>query len=139
MWTRTFERRERDGVLLIDTDVLIWFLRGRPSARRAIESCAAVEVSTVVYMELAQGVRNKAELRALRRTVRLNGWRILPLSEAIGHRATLYLETFALSHGLRLADGLIAATAVEAGGTLLTANDRHYRCVPDLSLALFAP
>ena len=59
-------------------------------------------------MELVQGVRNKDELRALRSTVRLNGWRILPLTEAIGHRATLYLETFALSHGLRLADGLIA-------------------------------
>ena len=124
---------------MVDTDVLIWFLRGRASARQAIESCPAVEVSTVVYMELVQGVHNKEELRALRSTIRLNGWRILPLTEAIGHRATLYLETFALSHGLRLADGLIAATAVEAGSTLLTANDRHYRCVSDLSLATFTP
>ena len=139
MWTRTFETCARGALLFVDTDVLIWFLRGRATARHALESCAAVEVSTVVYMELVQGVRNKAELQALRRTVRLNGWRILPLTEAIGHRATLYLETFALSHGLRLADGLIAATAVEAGSTLLTANHRHYRCVSDLSLRAFTP
>ena len=135
----TFEKYEKAVRLLIDTDVLIWFLRGRQSARRAIESCTTVEVSAVVYMELVQGVRDKAELQALRHTMRRSGWHILPLTEAIGHRATLYLETFALSHGLRLADALIAATAVEAGGTLLTANDRHYRCLADLALETFKP
>lgn len=134
-----FERCARAVRLLVDADVLVWFLRGRLSARQAIESCSAVELSTVVYMELVQGVRNKAELGALRRTVRVNGWRILPLTEAIGHRATLYLEAFGLSHGLRLADALIAATAVEAGSTLLTANEKHYRSVPELSLAIFTP
>ena len=71
--------------------------------------------------------------------MRLSGWHILSLTEAIGHRATLYLETFALSDGLRLADALIAATAVEAGSTLLTANDRHYRCLADLALETFKP
>lgn len=135
----TFEKYERAVRLLIDTDVLIWLLRGRQSARRAIESCTTVEVSAVVYMELVQGARNKAELQALRGTVRRSGWHILSLTEAIGHRATLYLETYALSHGLRLADGLIAATAVEAGSTLLSGNVRHYRCLPDLSLAAFRP
>ena len=140
MSERTFEKYERAVRLLIDTDVLIWFLRGRPSARQAIESCASVQISAIVYMELVQGVRNKEELQALHDTVRLSGWHTLPLTEAIGRRATMYLETFALSHGLRLADGLIAATAVEAGSTLLTANDRHYRCLsPDLSLATFKP
>ena len=124
---------------MIDTDVLIWLLRGRDSARAALHACSSVELSAVTYMELVQGVRNKTELQTLRRTVALSGWRLLPLTEAIGQRATLYLESFGLSHGLRLADALIAATAVEAGNTLLTANAKHYRCVPDLSLARFTP
>lgn len=126
-------------LLLVDTDVLIWLLRGRGSARAAIEACPSVELSVVTYMELVQGVRDKAELRRLRRTVRLSGWRILPLTEAIGQRATMYLEDFGLSHGLRLADALMAATAIEAGETLLSANAKHYRCVPALSLATFKP
>lgn len=125
--------------MLVDTDVLIWLLRGKSSARAALESRPSVELSAITYMELLQGVRDNAELRLLRRTARLNGWRILPLTEAIGHRATLYIERFGLSHGLRLADALIAASAVEAGSALLTANARHYRCISDLSTEIYAP
>ena len=119
----------KGGRLLVDTDVLIWLLRGRDSAEAAL----------VTYMELVQGVRNKTELRMLRRTVGLSGWRILPLTETVGQRAALYLESFGLSHGLRLADALIAATAVDAGDKLLTANAKHYRCVSDLALERFSP
>ena len=129
----------RGAFLLVDTDVLIWLLRGKGSARAAVEACSSVEISAVAYMELLQGVRSNAELRLLRRTVRRSGWRILPLTEAIGHRATLYIERFGLSHGLRLADALIAATAVEAGAALLTGNARHYRCISEVSVTAYAP
>ena len=129
----------RGAFLLVDTDVLIWLLRGKGSARAAVEACSSVEISAVTYMELLQGVRSNAELRLLRRTVRSSGWRILPLTEAIGHRATLYIERFGLSHGLRLADALIAATAVEAGAALLTGNARHYRCIGEVSVTAYAP
>lgn len=67
MWTRTFEKCARGALLLVDTDVLIWFLRGRATARHALESCAAVEVSTVVYMELSARRAQQGELQALRR------------------------------------------------------------------------
>lgn len=138
-WTSTFAACAREELLLVDTGVLIWLLRGRSSARAAVDACPSVEISAITYMELLQGVRDNAELRLLRQTVRLNGWRILPLAEAIGHRATLYIERFGLSHGLRLADALIAASAVEAGGTLLTANARYYRCIGEISIATYRP
>ena len=134
-----FGRCAGAAYLLIDTDVLIWLLRGRGSAREAVAAGPTVELSAITYMELLQGVRDNAELRLLRRTIRLNDWRILPLTEAIGHRATLYIERFGLSHGLRLADALIAASAVEAGATLLTANTRHYRCIAEVSTATYLP
>ena len=125
--------------MLIDTDVLIWFLRGRRSARVAIAECPSVELSAVNYMELVQGVRDKEELRMLRRTIRLNEWRVLPVTEDISYRATMYVENYSLSDGVRLADALIAASAVQAGLVLLTANSRHYRCIPDLAVEQYRP
>ena len=125
--------------MLIDTDVLIWFLRGQRSARDAIAECPSVELSAVTYMELVQGVRDKEELRTLRQTIRLNDWRVLPLTEDISYRATMYVENYFLSDGVRLADAMIAASAVQAGLVLLTANSRHYRCIPDLALEQYRP
>ena len=125
--------------MLIDTDVLIWFLRGRSSAREALARCRPVELSAVTYMELVQGVRDKNELRMLRRTIRLNEWRILPLTEDISHRAVMYVEGYALSDGLRVADALIAASAVQSGAALMTANTRHYKCIPDIVLEPYRP
>lgn len=125
--------------VLVDTDVLIWFLRGRESAREALEALESVELSAVTYMELVQGVRSKEELRPLRLTMQRNGWRVLPLTENIGQRATVYLENYALSDGMRLADALIAASAVESGAVLLTGNERHYKCVPGLALDRYEP
>ena len=125
--------------MLVDTDVLIWFLRGRNSALDAIRRCPSVELSAVSYMELAQGVQDKNELRMLLRTIRINGWRILPLTESISHRATWYIESYALSDGMRVADALIAASAVQSGAALMTANVRHYKRIPDITLEHYRP
>ena len=125
--------------MLIDTDVLIWLFRGRESARRAVERVDRVELSAITYMELVQGMRDKGELRLFRRTVHDRTWTVLPLSENVSHRAILYVETYALSHGLQLADALIAATAVESGVAMMTANTKHYRPVPDVELVAYRP
>ena len=125
--------------MLVDTDVLIWFLYGRSSALGAIRRCPSVELSAVSYMELVQGIQDKKELRMLLRTIRINGWRILPLTESISHRATLYIENYALSDGMRVADALIAASAVQSGASLMTANVRHYKCIPDIKLEHYRP
>ena len=125
--------------MLLDTDVLVWFLRGRESALAAVADCANVELSAVSYMELVQGVRDKSELLELRRAIGENTWRVIPVSEAISHRAVAYVERHALANGMRLADALIAATAVEKGEALKTANVRHYRFLSDLDLLRYQP
>lgn len=40
---------------------------------------------------------------------------------------------------MQMADALIAATAIDHGEPLVTANDRHYRHIPDLEIELFRP
>ena len=125
--------------MVADTDVLIWFLRGKSSAHELLEECAPIHLSAVTYMELAQGARSRNELRLLRQTIRESGWRIEPVTESMSFRAIALIESHALAHGLRLADALIAATALELGLTLITGNVRHYRVLPGISLRRFSP
>lgn len=133
MSTATFGTCAHRG-MLVDTDVLVWLFRGRESARAFVADAGAVELSAVTYMELAQGGRNKDELALLRRAVRLGGWQVIPLTEPISLRAVGLVEAYALPHGMRLADALVAATALERDQALATANARHYRFVPGIRL-----
>jgi len=64
---------------------------------------------------------------------------MLPLTSAISQRAAGLIDQLALSHGMRLADALIAATAIEHDLTLLTANLKHFGAVGDLHIEAFAP
>ena len=137
--TPTLETYVKGALVLIDTDVLIWLFRGKPSAGRAIDKADSIVLSSITYMELVQGVRNKEEFNLLRKTIHNYQWEILPLSENISHRATVYIENYALSHGLQLADALIAASAVESGLSLLTANTKHYKIIPEIELKSYRP
>lgn len=125
--------------MLIDTDVLIWFMRGNPKARRAIDQQRPFSLSVVTYMELVQGMRNQEELVALRKALRQWEAKILYLTEEMSAKAMIYVERYALSHSLYLADALIGATAVVCSLTLLSANAKHYRTITDLDLQVFRP
>jgi predicted nucleic acid-binding protein len=79
------------------------------------------------------------EIRQLQQSLRQLQFRILPLSEAIGETAAALIEQHALSHGIQLADALIAATAIEFGYPLCTGNAKHFRPIRNLSHAAFRP
>jgi predicted nucleic acid-binding protein len=125
--------------MLFDTDVIIWALRGNAKAGRRIDEASSLHLSAVSYMELLKGARDKREQKAIQAFLRDLGFEQLPVTSAISHRAVIYVEEFALSSGLELADALIAATACEHGIELCTANDKHYRVVADLNLQIFRP
>ncbi|NOY30802.1 MAG: type II toxin-antitoxin system VapC family toxin [Planctomycetes bacterium] len=125
--------------MLFDTDVLIWMLRGNAKAAQAIDDAEEKGLSVVNTMELLQGARNKNEVRAIRSFLSDMRFQTYPLSENIGHRASIYMEEYVLATSLCLADALIAATAVEANSTLLTANDKHYRSIKELKMKRFRP
>ena len=61
----------------------------------------------------------------------------IALDESISSRAVAYVEKHFLSHALRLADALIAATAVSHDLTLATGNLKHYRVIDELTLRQF--
>jgi len=125
--------------MIIDTDVLIWYMKGNEKAYKAIEMADSFFISVVTYMELVQIMRNKKELNSLRRSIHSWDAKVLYISEAISSKAMFYIEQHFLSHSLQLADALIGATALTYGLPILTGNDKHYRTVKDIQITKFRP
>jgi len=125
--------------MIIDTDVLIWYMKGNEKAYEVIDNSNILFISVVTYMELVQGMRNKTELINLRKA--LLGWnaQILYITEEISAKAMFYVEQHFLSHSIQLADALIGATAIAYGFPLLTANDKHYKVLKDIQIEKFRP
>ena len=126
-------------MLLVDTDVLIWYLRGNERAHETIESVHGFSISAITYMELVQGMRNKQELNSLRQALHRWNADVTYISEEISAKAMFYVEQHFLSHSLELADALIGASAISHGIPLLTGNEKHYRMLRDLELLKFVP
>lgn len=125
--------------MLIDTDVLVWMTRGHAGAAARLQTLAPWRISAVTYMELAQGCRNKQELARVKKGLAVSQTEILSISSAISNRAMQLIDGYALSHGLQLGDALIAATALEHGITVLTANAKHFGAVEGLGIETFVP
>lgn len=90
-------------------------------------------------MELLQCAQNKKQHDQTRDFLSTNNFVTLPLSENIGHRASIYIEEYSLSSGLRAGDAIIAATAVENDFELHSSNAKHFKPIRDLRLKVFKP
>jgi len=125
--------------MIIDTDVLIWYLKGNEKAYKVIENLNIFFISVVTYMELVQGMRNKKELNNFRKALHIWNVQMLYISEGISAKAMFYVEQHFLSNSIQLTDALIGATAVAYGTPILTANDKHYKILKDLQIKKFRP
>ena len=125
--------------MLFDTDVLIWVLRGNHEAAKIIEASDDRCMSIVTYMELLQGARDRREVKSIKGFLTDLAFAMVPLSENIGHRASIYMEEYGLKVSMGMADALLAATAVESQRTLCTANRKHYSPIGELDLRVFRP
>lgn len=122
--------------MIFDTDVLIWLQRGNAKAAKMVESASRRQISILTQMELMQGARDRKDAMMLRSFLTDLNFRVLPLTESIGHRAAVYVEQLSLSHGVRANDAIIAATAVEQAETLCTANGKHFKAIRELELSV---
>ena len=125
--------------MLFDTDVLIFLQRGNKKAARLIEESEAKAVSIITYMELLQDAANKIQQKRTLNFLKEFRFDILPLTENIGYRASIYVEEYGLSNGVRAGDAIIAATAVENGLELSSGNGKHFKPIKELDLIIFKP
>jgi predicted nucleic acid-binding protein len=125
--------------MLIDSDVLIWVARGNTSAISRLQTVANWHISAVSYMELAQGCRDKAELKAMQKAFSFEVGDVLAITQPISDLACTLVEKYALSHSVHLADALIAATAMTHAIPLLTGNSKHFSAIKGLKIEVFKP
>lgn len=125
--------------MIFDTDVVVWYEKHNLAAARLIDEADVKCISAQTYMEFLQGARSPEEIQMMKDFLHTLDFQILPLTENIGHRASIYIEEYAVPSGLRAGDAIIAATAVENNLVLATGNRKHFKSVKDLRIKHFTP
>jgi predicted nucleic acid-binding protein len=114
-----------------DTNVLVDYLRDKEEAIRFLESSSySFSISVVSITELYAGLRNSRELLELQEFIA--SLVIHPVDERIAALAGKYLNQYAKSHNVGIADALIAATAKVHGEQVATLNVKHFPMLPDV-------
>jgi len=125
--------------MIFDTDIFIWVQRGNEKAARLMEKTEHRYLSIQTYMELLQGAKDKTQHKYVKNFITAYDFMVLPFTENIGHRASIYIEEYTLSSNLRSGDAIIAATAVENNMALVSSNAKHFKVIKDLKLKVFKP
>lgn len=118
--------------VLVDTDVLINFLRGKDKAREFFLSEAAESVvycSVITVAELHAGMLPH---EAYKTESLLDGLHIVEVTREIAEKAGSYKRAIKRQQ-IELMDCLIAATAHATSAVLATGNAKHYP-MPDIEI-----
>ena len=123
-------------MLMLDSDVIIWLLRGKPEVMGAFEAALRwsqgnVCISPVQVAEICAGIRDKEHKKV---EAVLSIFRIIPIDEHCGILAGGYLRIYAKSHAVTLSDAFIAATALTSSALLWTMNTKHFPMLPEKTL-----
>jgi len=120
---------------IVDTDILIDAGRGVLEAVTCfhnLKASSSLAISIITQMELMVGCANKAELQTLENF--LKQFSIIKIDQAVSDKAVDLLRSYRLSHGLLIADSLIAATVIVWNYPFITKNQRDYRFIQGLNL-----
>ena len=111
--------------ILVDTDVFVDFFRGYSKAVTFVTSnYDRIILSSIVVAELYAGVKGEEEQFILDSFVSL--FPVVHVTAEIARYGGLYKRDYGKSHGVGLADAILAATAELEGAELKTLNVKHY-------------
>lgn len=114
-----------ERAVLVDTDVLIDFLRGRDEAVSYIQNHVdRLILSAIVVAELYAGVKGDPEVEVLDQFV--ESCEVVPVTAEIARAGGFLRRDYGKSHGVGLADAVIAATAQALDAELGTLNVKHF-------------
>lgn len=110
--------------MIVDTNILIDYLKGKHKAVRFISELHSVKTSVVVTSELFSGVSNKVEMRMLKEF--LTFVEQVEVSKTIAEEAGLLRKKYFKSHGIEIPDAIIAATANYLQEPIASLNKKHF-------------
>jgi predicted nucleic acid-binding protein len=119
----------------VDSDILIWHLRGEPKAARFLRSLAAAPVT-----ELWVGALQRAEVVFFMKPGEesatgafLSRFKTEAVTQAIVDHGGEFYRRWHPSHGIDVNDAILAATAAATGGKIYTQNLKHFP-MPDVAV-----
>ena len=117
----------------IDSDVLIWHLRGNHKALRFLQRLHNSEEN-----ELWTGAMQRAEILFFMKPeeetdtlLLLSKFKTAAIDQRIIDTAAALYRRWQPSHGLDINDAILAATVMQTGGQIFCLNTKHYP-MPDL-------
>ncbi len=117
-----------------DTDVLVDFFRGYDKAKSFVNANSSrIFLSSIVLAELYAGVKGDKEYNILENFVSI--FPTVFITSEIAKIGGLYKRDFGKSHGVGLADAILAASCDVENAVLKTLNIKHYPMIKDLEPA----
>jgi predicted nucleic acid-binding protein len=115
-------------VIIVDSDIIIWILRGELQIveqfkKTVVESNGNVFITPVQIAEVHAGMMPKEKEEVDHFFAILQ---VVPLTAETGVLAGSFMNKYRKSHGVALADALIAAATRLSGNVLWTQNVKHY-------------
>ena len=114
---------------LVDTNVFSRIFTGDRDVKQFAESLDAA-VDTTVYVECLQGSKSNREKRIVE--AYLARYQLYHLTPAVSAKTIELIRTYSNSHGLLLADALIAASCLCNDLTLVTYNVSDFQFIQGL-------
>lgn len=111
--------------ILIDTDIVIDFLRGDKQALSHFKSISdSICFSAITVAEIYTGIKGKKEEAEVKRLFSI--FPVIATTNEIAREAGKLVRQYRPSHSVEIPDAVIAATCLVSGSELHTLNIKHY-------------
>lgn len=113
--------------MLIDTCVVVDFLRGEERAKDFLQKTKNMKILVINLMEIMVGLPGKENKSKIDKLMESVGVEVVLINELISRRALEVLTNYRQKLGLDIADAFLAAAARTLGEEVGTLNIRHFK------------
>ena len=120
-------------MIVVDTDILIWILRGREDIINSFNQKVEIQ-NKIMYITPIQIAEIFAGLRENEKIITekfIRSFNIIDIDIEIGKLSGGYLSKFGKSTNITLSDSMIAAATIVNEMKLWTLNKKHYPMLKD--------